>query len=465
MSKQKTNEQVEAELIAALRPIRKHYGVGDDVPSSLIGPLQMIYILETSVRLSKNLRGAKKAAARLFEIGRLIGAGFPISEAPEGVDAIFENFGEAFSLPDENPIYQLWSEAFSIAQKFNALPDGWIFDPTPKQKGGSFYMSGALLRNKTRPHNKGEQLTLWGQLETHELEAVTRRGEVSIQQIKKNGVVRGLGGLTSSEHRLLLGLSQLLHEISKDTNDPTSKDYYTGEGTHPVKSDFTIGGGWPYFWIGTYELARICKGGGTVGGDDVKHIEATAKGLQEKTFLLSYQLQRNGKTKGRNTTIQDTLSTQDSIIKVLQFERQERDNETGELVQDRTEICIALNPLFRHGIESYFVEWPSDTIERLEATKEGKRIPEANWILLDYLKTKSSNYTGKEETVTDRIDVQTMLEKLYPTYMEQKRRKRATEEAEKALSHAMRAGFLSKWETDKGQGGQLQYILTIPKKW
>lgn len=332
-------------------------------------------------------------------------------------------------------------------------------------KSGSFYMSGALLRNKTRPHNKGEQLTLFSQLEAHELEAVTRKGEVSVQQVKDNGIVRGLAGLTSSEHRLLLGLSQLLYEVSGDTNDSTSKDYYTGHGTHPVTSDFTVGGGWPFFWIGTYELARICKGGGTVGGDDVKHIETTAKGLQEKNFLLSYQLQRQSKTKGRNTTIQDTLSTQDRIIKVLKFERQERDNETGELVQDRTEICIALNPLFRHGIESYFVEWPSDTIERLEATKEGKRIPEANWLLLDYLKTKSSNHKGKEEEVIDRIDAQTLLEKLYPTYMEQKRRGLATQGTEKALFHAMRAGFLSKWETDSGQAGQLQYILTIPRKW
>jgi hypothetical protein len=329
-------------------------------------------------------------------------------------------------------------------------------------KPSTFYASGALHLNKTRPHtDKGGQLTLFD-LEPHEIDAIQERGALAIEEVKANGIKRGLADLTSPEHRLLLGLSQLLHELSQETFDPNSKDYYTGDGLTSVG-----GGQWPYVWVSPYDLAVTCKGEsrqrGAVGGKDAQDIIDTAKKLADRKFLLSFQSETETTRKGQPTKTSRTISTEDNIIKLLSFKERETNTE-GEVVNEKTEIAIGLNPIFRQGIEKYFVEWPSDTIARLEETKEGRRIPESVWVLLDYIQTRRSNTKTKEAEVPDTITANALFQKLQPTYMEQNRRTLAKEYTEKALEHCKRSGFLRNYQTGKNKSGEPTYILQIPKE-
>jgi hypothetical protein len=325
----------------------------------------------------------------------------------------------------------------------------------------SFYMSGALLLNKSKPHTiKGGQLSFFDDLEPHEVEAIAEKGQVAIEEVTANGIKRGLAGLTGPEHRLLLALSQLLHERSSETFDPNSKDLYTGDGTHV--------NGWPYIWVSPYDLALTCKGEtgqrGVIGGNDTKAITETVEKLSKREFLLSFQQETETTRKGRATVTTDTISTQGRIIQILNKTKRTRDKETGELLDDSTQIAIGLNPIFRHGIAKYFVEWPSDTIARLEETKEGQRIPESVWVLLDYIQTRRSNAKGKEEEVTDTITANAFFQKLQPKDMEQKKPKQAKEKTDKALEHCKRSGFLRDYQTGKNKSGEPIYILKIPKE-
>jgi hypothetical protein len=330
-------------------------------------------------------------------------------------------------------------------------------------KPSTFYASGALHLNKTRPHtDKGGQLTLFD-LEPHEIDAITNKGQVAIEEVTANGIKRGLADLTGPEHRLLLALSQLLHELSQETFNPKSEDYYTGDGLHPVG-----GGQWPYIWVSPYDLALTCKGEsrqrGAVGGNDVKAITETVEKLSKREFLLSFPIVTETTRNGRPTITTEEISTQAPIIQILRKTKKERDKETGQLVQDSTQIAIGLNPIYRHGITRYFVEWPSDTIARLEETKEGQRIPESLWVLLDYIQTRRSNTKTKEAEVTDTITAKTLFEKLQPKDMEQKKPKQAKQKTEKALEHCKRAGFLRDYQTGKTKSGEPTYILYIPKE-
>ncbi len=320
------------------------------------------------------------------------------------------------------------------------------FSPRRRPK---FKVAGSVHDNMTSPYTKeGRVPTLFDELEPDKQRVLLPFAE----KLRSEPFKKGLSGLSAVQQRIIMVLAQLLYETSPDPNRPS------GSGLHD---------GWPTLYMSLYQLARECKGEtGTKGGRDTEEIRKEVISLAQREFLLTWQEGSRGRRSGRPTTKTRTFVTYEKVIKVIGEIEVEQDDDTGEVLSETRDIHIGLNPLFAKGIAEYFYEYPGDLMARLEATKEGRRIPQAVDVLIRYLKTKQGY--GKKKgggTIPERIDKITLCEKLYPKWVAAKRVGQAVEYTQRALDHVVRAGLLSGYEETTGAQGQAQYILTIPATW
>lgn len=434
MSKQKQTAEVDEELRAAFKSIRKRYGVLNDAPDSIVGPLQMVYILETEVSRSKNIRGKKKAVARLFEIGRILGAGFPLNEASKELQAIFdENSGEAFSLPDENPISKLWVEAFGIAKKFHAFPEGWEYGPTPKQGAGVIRMAKTVNDHLLRRQGH-RQPTLFEELDNEWQAAISNtKGGAEIKA--GGGIIAGVE-LEPEENALIDALYVMLHYQSSNTVEPKSEDYYSG--------GYKVAGKTALNFTAT-ELARVYNGGKKPSGDEIARIREVTEKLAEKRYMIEYVEEVS---QGGRKPIKRSVKAYAPLFEI----REETITTEGK---SATLSFIVLHELMRATIASRYIELPEDIRTRMR--QAFGKASYTDWQLRNYLLNEVS--ARRKEAIINR-------ETAYERFTKEGTKPyRQRELLNKALEGCKRLGLLASYEETTGQGGQLKLILNPSLDW
>lgn len=434
MSKQKQTAEVDEELRAAFHSIKKRYGVLNDVPDSIVGPLQMIYILETGVSRSKNRRGVKKAAARLFEIGRLLGAGLPLNEASKGVDAIFENFGEAFSDPENNSAYQLWSEAFSIAEKFNALPQGWIpFQAPPKQTG--VIRMGKGLNDNIIKRQGDRKPTLFDHLDNEWQAAISKAN--GGDEITTGSFLEGIE-LEPEENAFMDSLFVILHRESVNTVERKEDSYYKG-------SQIKTNSGRTFFRVSFTELAKIYNGGVKPSQDELNRLKEVTERLAAKRYKVTYVVEASPHGKKTTKRIEKAYAPL--------FEIREVTIEVGN--KRATKYEIVLHELLRADIASRYIELPEDI--RTRTRQAFGKASHTDYALRAYLLNEVSS--KRKESIINR---ETAYERFT---IKGTRPARQRELLDKALEKCKRLGLLESYEETTGQGGQLKLILNSDLDW
>lgn len=287
-------------------------------------------------------------------------------------------------------------------------------------------------------------------------------------QIKTSGVERssiyeGIR-LTSAEHKLVDGLSLLLHQKSQNEH-PDKEDYYSGNGeqislqwgaivdekNNPVYSTT------PQLKVSLYELAKAYKGEGEIGGKDVSNVYTILLELSKKPFLIRHT-ETTWKSNGGRT--ERSVESFRPLIRLEEkFSEVNYDFNNVETSR-REELLITLSPLFIRQIDTKYVEYPSDITARTVKAYGKGDIPRSTYLLREYLMNERSYKRFNPE-----IDQKNLHTKLCADWVQLGMKKRVLDYVDRAIRTMQSLGLLKDCELVEGAKGQLKYVFHINEKW
>lgn len=298
-------------------------------------------------------------------------------------------------------------------------------------------------------YNKDNQLTLFDSL-----------NDTTKIKIKENGiegklVVEGIRNLSASEHKLIDAICNLLGKKSQIT-DATKEDYYTGNigydlipwGEHNNKEKV------PKLSVSIYELTKEYTTNKNIGGKDVENVMDILTKLSNKRFLLRYTATIRGKNGSRKEIKIEKYSP---LLDITHFNITKY-NSKNVKTNEKKETIIQLNPIFRHQIETKYINYPIDITDRTQKAYGSKYVSSITYMLRDYLLRELSSKRYNPEITMERL-YYILAEK----WMKEGRKKKVKEDTEKALETMKKLGLLISYEIKKGVYGEDKIIFTLNK--
>lgn len=317
---------------------------------------------------------------------------------------------------------------------------------------GKFKRSGHLTDQILKyeyPKDKKGQLTLWDRLDPE------TQTEIENSPIEITEIVEGIK-LSPSEQKVIDSLCKLLHENSQ-TEDPTAKDYYTGNMDYSLvsygKERETPA---PQLAFTLYELTKEYKGGDQVAGKDIENVKQILQSLDSRRFLLSYVETTKTKQGGRVERKIEDFRKLIHIVKISQTEFSKEDIELNK----QEETVILLNPIFRRQIDSKFILYPNDINRRTIIAYGSHNLSEITLRLRDYLIREISSKRYSSEIGLDRL-----YWMLSEKWMKESRKKKVKEFTDKALETVTALGILESYKVKTSSTGEPKIIFTLNKDW
>lgn len=318
------------------------------------------------------------------------------------------------------------------------------------EKKGKFRRSGHLTDQILKyNYPKDRQPSLFDVLQNETLKDIEVAG-VEVEQI-----VEGIK-LSPSETKVIDSLCKLLHETSQ-TIDPKKEDYYSGNMGYELVEyggDKKIPA--PKLAFTLYELTKEYKGGEVISGKDVENVKQILTELDSKRFLLSYVETTRKKDGGR---IEKKIEDFRKLIHIVKISQTEYNKENIELSK-KEETIIALNPIFRHQINSKFILYPNDINRRTIIAYGSHNLSDIALRLRDMLMRALS---GKHYMY--EIGLERLYYLLAEKWMRESRKKKVKEYTEKAIETVKALGLLLSYEIKTASTGEPKVVFTLNKDW
>lgn len=261
--------------------------------------------------------------------------------------------------------------------------------------------------------------------------------------------------LTSSENKLIFCLCKLLH-YNSNSSKPKGANFYTGNAGCVIVNYGDGRADAPKLSFKLYQLVKEYKGGGRVTGQDIINVKKLIKGLEDKKFEFNHIEETKKKGGGR---IKREVKCQASLIQTLDFSETEY-NKQNEEVYYKCEMIIVLNPIFRQQIESKYLSYPDDMIERLQMAYGSKKVHDITFRLMDYLNRERSN-----KRYTSEIGLEKLYYTLADNYMRQQKKGRVKKHTEKALITCIEIGLLQSYRYEELRTGAPKIVFNINAGW
>ena len=317
-------------------------------------------------------------------------------------------------------------------------------------KVGKFKRSGHLTDMELKynyPKNKGGQLSIFDILGDKTIK------DIDVSGVDRSEVVEGIR-LSPSETKVIDCLCKLLHHNS-EIFDPKGKDYYTGnlkpeiveymDSTTPApKLSFTL-----------YKLAKEYTGGVNPSGKEIENIKKVLIGLDSKKFLIRYT--ENIKGKGGEWIKREY----EKFRPIIHLDKATLSYGVGDVEHYRkSELVIVLHPIFRRQIDSKFILYPNDIVDRTNIAYGSPNVSSVTLKLRDYLMRELSSKHYKPE-----IGVEKLYYQVGEKWMKQSRKSKVKQYTEKAIETVTNLGLLESYEIKSGATGEDKIIFTLNKKW
>ena len=326
-----------------------------------------------------------------------------------------------------------------------------VFNPTPKKKEekldpvGKFKRSAHLTDQMLKyTYPKDNTLDLFSILRDE------TKNKIDERNIERSSIVLGLK-LTPSETKVIDCLCKLLHTKSQ-IEDKNSGDYYTGNKVIPKKGDTPLAGLGFTIYEFTKEYIGIDK---KVGGKDLSNVAKILQDLSKKEFLIKYREEATTSKGGKTIREIEDYQRIIQLPKVTQTEYNENNIE-----QSKTEeTIVVLHPIFRSQIDSKFILYPNDILQRTILAYGSPNVSDATLRLRDYL---------FRELSSKRFTPEIGLEKLYYTLadkmMLESRKKLVKNYTDKALETVIKLGLLESFKVGVSKGtGEPKITFKINK--
>jgi len=345
-------------------------------------------------------------------------------------------------------------------------------EPVEVEKWGKFKRSRHQISQTLKynyPKDSDPQLSIYDILEPE------TRDEIKTAKVEVSELVEGIK-LTPAQDKVILCLSKLLHEKSQ-TIDPKKRDYYTGNlkplrgypygsttakeydkktGTPKAITAYNRSTDAPRLSFTLYELTKEYKGGEYVSGKDIDNVRTILKELDTRQFLLSYIETIYKKDGGRIERKIEGFRKLIDLYKLSETEYSRRDIELSK----KEETIVTLNPIFRHQIDTNFIDYPTDINRRTIIAYGSHNVSETAIRLRDYLMKELSYRRYEPEIYLDRL-----YWLLNDKWMKEGRKKKVREYTEKATDTVKALGLLLSYEIIQGATGEEKVIFRLNKDW
>ena len=334
----------------------------------------------------------------------------------------------------------------------------------PKIRIGA-YLIGNMLKGK-KPN--GKQLSIFDTMLQETKDKVISSG-TSIDLINRKG--EGIK-LTKGEYRVLLCLSNILHDKSQ-TKDPKADDFYTGDGALSLVLFPTNQGEIqlksPSISFTLYEIAKEFHGGESIGGEQVRKVGKLLYALAEdpaKKALIRYTRRVD---KGKGLEREYFIEAYDSLIKINTIGY--KDFLSEKQIDERKEIIVKLHPIFIDQIADKYIEHPRDLAKRMIEANGGSNISE---IVISFIMELTNAYSGRKTLSKDqngnpiyRIGKEKLFYKIAEGYLppNKRRMKEIKKFFDKGVKNAIAIGLLLSYETKPGDTGEDILYFTLSKDW
>lgn len=324
------------------------------------------------------------------------------------------------------------------------------FSPLPEkldgmgdvEKTGKFKRSGHLTDEILKyNYPKDKQPSIFDTLKPEIQKKIEELGTGRTQ------IVEGIK-LSPSETKVIDCLCKLLQKNSQ-TLDPKKEDYYTGNAGYEME---TYGGcevKSPKLHFTLYEITKEYKGGGYIGGRDIKDVIQILTELDKKRFLLNHIETTKDKVR-----IVREFKTLIHIVDLIEWDKENVEQSKKEAIE------IFLNPIFRNQIDSKFILYPNDINRRTIIAYGSPKISVATIKLRDYLMRELSAKRYSKEVKLERL-YYVLAEKA----MREHRLKKVKTDIEKALKTVINLGILLSYEIKTGATGDVLISLSLNKDW
>lgn len=334
---------------------------------------------------------------------------------------------------------------------------------------GAYLIDNILKSRKPKGiKSKNVQLSIFDTMLQETRDRVISSG-TSIDLLNRKG--EGIR-LTKGEYRILLSLSNILHEKSQ-TIDPKAEDYYTGNGEVglvPYKTpQGEISLKSPRISFTLYEITKEFHGGESIGGEQVRKVAKLLydiADLPDKKALIRYTRKVD---KGGGMVREWNIESYESLIKIMTVGY--KDILNGKQIDEKKEIVVNLHPIFIDQIADKYVELPIDLTKRMIEANGSSNISE---ITTKFILELARGYSGRRILTKDqnnnpiyRIGQETLFYKIAEGYMppERKRIPLIEQYFTKAIETAKAIGLLLSYEIRPGTDGGNIYYFTLFKDW
>ncbi len=297
--------------------------------------------------------------------------------------------------------------------------------------------------------NKG-QLSIFENLSRRTKDKIISSG-VTVEHINKRGEAIPF----SKGHRKLIDcMTELLSELSSSRDyegNGNTTNQLIPYGNKQVKA--------PTLVLTLYEIAKKYNANKNPSGRHIKIVDSLLNDLAENPeyrVLIKYiRVSKNQK----GDTIEDSIEEFSPLLRIATAKQAITHKATGK-TSKKSEITIMLHPLFNDQINTVWVEYPSNLIERMIEANGGANIAESTYILRDFLAEKRSlkNYNIQ-------VGLSKLLYRVAPNYINQNRKALAKKALNKAIESCIKLGLLKSYKVAKAKSGEDKYIFEINKDW
>ncbi len=300
------------------------------------------------------------------------------------------------------------------------------------------------------------------QLSIFESLSAPTKGRIETRNIEKDMIVQGIQ-LSATETKIVDTLCKMLHEKSDNITAPTKENYYTGQKSADVDFAYTEQGKEqiektpaPRLFFTAYEFAKEYTAKQNPSGKDIENTRKLLINLSEKSFLMIYKETHWRKDGSR---VEKEIELFERLISVPVLRETEYTSNNRESAKNET-TGIFLHPIFQRQIDSKFLIYPSDITRRTQIANRSNRIAKATLILRDYLVREISYNRFVCEMNVDKL-----LFMVSGKEINNRNRKRADKQLQKAIQVCKDLNLLLKAEIDSNIHEKPKYIFHLNGSW
>ena len=214
------------------------------------------------------------------------------------------------------------------------------------------------------------QLNIFDTLSSETQQKITSLG-VTVEHINNRG---NATPFTKGHYKLIDCMSELLSDKSSSLNyEGNAKVHLVKYGQRNVEA--------PALALSLYEIAKKYNAGIKPSGKVMKRVNDFLTDLADNPEyrILIKHIRESKNSKGDK--IKDTIEEFSPLLKVITAKQEITQKSTGK-TSKKKELIIVLNPIFNDQINSKWVEYPSNLVQRMIEAYGGANIAEATYKFL-----------------------------------------------------------------------------------